>query len=436
MWKTKLKGVAPLFLVANSLSWFSLALVIIIQLAGVTSFDRILSISISYFGALIFSAIIGSTLLNQKLKEKNYLLSWNLMGVFSCLLFYFFVPQANLSTLAILSLVLGGSIGLGLPACFSLFANQTRSDMRGRLGGVIFFVIQILTALIILPLDGVGIEYQFLFLSIWRLLGIVSIIFFTLGEKPVAKQKTSLLTILRERKFILYFLPWFMCALINFIEIPITMRQMGTQVYNTSILVTFVISSFSGIGGGILCDLKGRKATGILGFVLLGLSYAILSFLSDFSGQQLAQILYLLFDGTAWGILYVTFVFVVWGDLSEGNNREKYYVLGGIPFLFSGLVQELVQPFAKFIPITASFTLTSFFLFIAILPLLYVPESLPEKFMKDRDISSYINKALQTAHKETEKDRQKRSEKNEKDKENSKQTPEDVEAQRLAEKYY
>jgi MFS family permease len=447
MWKTKLRAVPPLFLVANSLSWFILSLTIITQLASATTFDRILAVSVPYFGALILSAIIGSTLLSQKLREKKYLLLWNLMGVFSSLLFYVFISQANLSTIAVLSLVLGSSIGLGIPSCLRLFANQTRSEKRGRLGGVIFFLIQIVTALILLPLDGVGTKYQFLILAIWRLLGIGSILLLTNSEKFVEERKTSLLTVMKERKFILYFLPWFMFTLINFIETPIIEFHMGPQMYNISVLVTFVISSFSAIAGGILCDIKGRKTTGILGFVLLGIGYAFLSFLSDFSGQQLAQYIYMFFDGAAWGILYVTFIFVVWGDLSEGNNREKYYLLGGMPFLFSGLIEILVQPFAGTIPITAAFTLASFFLFIAILPLLYASESLSEKTMKDRELKTYLEKAQKFVKKETEKNRPKetkaKQEENAKSEENKEENQQETaksseyeQARKLAEKYY
>ena len=86
------------------------------------------------------------------------------------------------------------------------------------------------------------------------------------------------------------------------------------------------------------------------------------------------------------GILYVTFIFVVWGDLSEGRIREKYYLWGSMPFLVSSFISILVQPFAGSISISTAFPLASFFLFIAVLPLIYAPETLPEKAMKERDL--------------------------------------------------
>jgi type II secretory pathway component PulM len=92
---------------------------------------------------------------------------------------------------------------------------------------------------------------------------------------------------------------------------------------------------------------------------------------------------------------------VVWGDISEVGNREKYYLLGGMPFLFSGLIQVLAQPLAaRLTDIGTSFSLASFFLFVATLPLFYAPETLSEKLMKNRELFNYVNKALKKVHKE------------------------------------
>ena len=214
----------------------------------------------------------------------------------------------------------------------------------GRIGAVLFFIIQIMTAVILFPLDGLELENKFLFFSIWRILGLVGIIFLINNTSSVQEKKTSLFKILKDRTFILYFLPWFMFTLINFIQTPIVENHMGQDIYNNYVLVTFIISSFSAIGAGFLCDFKGRKVTGIMGFVLLGVGYAFLSFLADPAVKLIGITLFTIFDGLAWGFLYVNFIFVVWGDLSEVSNRAKYYFLGGMPFLLSGLIQVLIEP--------------------------------------------------------------------------------------------
>ncbi len=47
------------------------------------------------------------------------------------------------------------------------------------------------------------------------------------------------------------------------------------------------------------------------------------------------------------------------------------------------------------------FSFASVFLFLAVLPLIYAPETLPEKLMKDRDLKSYVEKAKKKAQKES-----------------------------------
>jgi MFS family permease len=439
MLKAKLKIILPLFLVANTISWFMLTMVTVLSLSvsdqSHIQIERILSVSGSYFTALLFSALIGATLLANKMKQRVFVSLWTIIGASSCLSFYFLGPQAPLFTLGILSLILGASVGLGIPMCLSIFANQTKNEKMGRIGAVLFFIIQIMTAAILFPLDGLDLENKFLFFSLWRILGLVGIVFLIDNKSNVQEKITPLFKILKDRTFILYFLPWFMFALINFIQIPIVEYHMGQDIYDNYVLVTFVLTSFSAIGAGFLCDFKGRKVTGIVGFVLLGVAYAFLSFLSDPAVKLIGITLFTIFDGLAWGFLYVNFIFVVWGDLSDVSNRAKYYFLGGMPFLLSGLIQVLIEPFANKIPIQTSFSLASFFLFIATLPLLYAPESLSDKLMKSRELFNYVNKALKKVQKEKETTPEQHKEQD-KDEIEAEETPEDVEARKLAEKYY
>jgi MFS family permease len=439
MLKAKLKIILPLFLVANTISWFMLTMVTVLSLSvsdqSHIQIERILSVSGSYFTALLFSALIGATLLANKMKQRVFVSLWTIIGASSCLSFYFLGPQAPLFTLGILSLILGASVGLGIPMCLSIFANQTKNEKMGRIGAVLFFIIQIMTAAILFPLDGLDLENKFLFFSLWRILGLVGIIFLIDNKSSVQEKITPLFKILKDRTFILYFLPWFMFALINFIQIPIVEYHMGQDIYDNYVLVTFVLTSFSAIGAGFLCDFKGRKVTGIVGFVLLGVAYAFLSFLSDPAVKLIGITLFTIFDGLAWGFLYVNFIFVVWGDLSEVSNRAKYYFLGGMPFLLSGLIQVLIEPFASKIPIQTSFSLASFFLFIATVPLLYAPESLSDKLMKSRELFNYVNMALKKVQKEKGTPPEQNKEQDE-DEIEAEETPEEIEARKLAEKYY
>jgi MFS family permease len=397
MWKTEIRGtLSSLLLLINSVVWFSVSWFIIEGLMGEASFNTVLIVSSSYFGALLVSAIIGATLLNKKLREKRPLLSWVLLGAVVCVLSAVLAPERNSINLVFVSLPLGALAGLGIPTCLALFSKVTRTTNRGRNGAIAFFLIQALTVLIFMPISSANMDYQFLVLAAWRLVGVLCVFFWMPHEGVAEERQIQLLSIIRERTFFLYFIPWFLFTIVNFVEQPLLEHYFGAELYSLYMMAGILIISVSAFLGGAICDFKGRKVAGILGFILLGIGYAFLTILP---GTQVSQILWVLLVGVAWGLLYVTFILVVWGDISEGKTREKYYLLGGMPFLLSNLITALVRPFVEVVPITASFSLASFFLFLAILPLLYAPETLPEKVMKNRELKSYLEKAKNEAEK-------------------------------------
>lgn len=125
----------------------------------------------------------------------------------------------------------------------------------------------------------------------------------------------------------------------------------------------------------------------------------------------------------------------MWGDLGENYEKEKLYALGGIPLLLTNFLSVLIAPYVKSIPLGTAFTVASFFLFVAVIPLMYAPETLPEKSLKDRDLKSYLEKANKAVLKN---ERKKQNEKNHKKSEdlNEETDKKFKEAQELAEKYY
>jgi len=439
MLNAKIREVLPsLFLLINSITWFSLTWFAVADLIG-ASFTDILIVSSSYFGALLASAIIGATFLNKKLRGKTPLLTWVLLGAAASAVASAIAPGSNLLNLVSVSIPLGALAGLGIPTCLAFFSENASSKNRGRSGAIVFFTIQALTAAFYFSMSTISVDGQFLILAAWRLIGIASVFFLVPKAEVVQEQKTPLRRIVRDRTFYLYFVPWFLFAIVNFIEEPLIEYHFGGEgfvPYDLYIMATILITSVAAFLGGAICDFKGRKVSSILGFVMLGLGFAFLTLLP---GTLISQILYAIFGSVAWGVLYVTFIFVVWGDMAEGASREKYYVLGCMPFLFSNLISILVKPFAEIIPIASSFSLASLFLFLAVLPLLYAPETLSEKIMKARELKNYIAKA----QKEVAKAQNQGDEGNQCEKEAEEESveftvnPEDDEkAKELAEKYY
>ncbi|MEA2090282.1 MAG: MFS transporter, partial [Thermoproteota archaeon] len=149
--------------------------------------------------------------------------------------------------------------------------------------------------------------------------------------------------------------------------------------------------------GGFFADLVGRKRVAVAGFVALGIAYAILGFFPD---MLIFQWFYSIVGAVAWGMFTTVFLMTIWADLSQSTTREKYYAIGGMPFLLSGVIPLLAEPYSKEISVHAAFSLASFFLFLAVLPLMYAPETLPEKKIQLRKLRKYVEEAKKKAEKE------------------------------------
>jgi hypothetical protein len=74
-------------------------------------------------------------------------------------------------------------------------------------------------------------------------------------------------------------------------------------------------------------------------------------------------------------------------------------MLGVLPFLIASYIQLLFAPFAKLVEASAAFSLASFFLFIAVLPLLYAPETMPEKKIEIKRLRSFAEEARKAKEK-------------------------------------
>ncbi|MEM3566238.1 MAG: hypothetical protein QXK18_05140 [Candidatus Bathyarchaeia archaeon] len=377
----------PLFLVVNTFTLFNLTWLVIQDFLRNTPLGEMLTVSASYYTAVIISSFVGVTLLRIILRKRDVLFRVTLAGASLYVLSAFIITE----NLIVTAFILGASFGIIIPTCLTFFADYSKIDGRGRLGGIMFFLIQFFTVIIYALASMFNAVPALLTLAGWRIVGATSILFygpFTGASEGVKAHSKKVMV--KDRLFLLYFIPWFMFCLVNFVEVPLLEQYFGQEKFTIYMLVAMVIAGISAFLGGLICDLRGRRIASIAGFILLGISYAVLNIFPD---AGMAEVLFMIVEGVAWGILYVTFIFVIWGDVSEGKVREAYYFLGGVPFLLSGLIQAVTQQFVKVIPIYSSFSLASFFLFLAVVPLLYASETLPEKKLKERELRSYIEKA-------------------------------------------
>jgi MFS family permease len=222
-----------------------------------------------------------------------------------------------------------------------------------------------------------------------------------------------------------------MFSLINYLVSPVSPTLVNVDDVGILTLLQIGFMGLFAVLGGFFIDTMGRKRIAVTGFILLGLGAAALGI------SWALPFLYfnVIVDGIAWGFLLVLFILTLWGDLSYGKSSDKYYAIGVMPFFISKFLDLTIGKYlsSSLNNSTALFSFGAFFLFIAVLPLIYAPETLPEKNIKDRELKNYIEKAQKLVAKETKlkKDKNKNNEKEEKE-----SSKENDEARKLAEKYY
>jgi MFS family permease len=193
-----------------------------------------------------------------------------------------------------------------------------------------------------------------------------------------------------------------MFSVVDIMEIPIVTEAIGgtdSQLYMRMQIIEPIVATFFILIAGFLCDLIGRKKVILSGFVSLGAAYAIVGFLGQFA-DEIVWYLYFVVDGAAWGIFYLTFVLIVWGDLSQHAHIDKYYALGSVPFFISYIIAEFVEiPKIEGEMLYFAFSVAAFFLFVAVMPLVFAPETLPEKKMELRRLRSFAEEAQKAKEK-------------------------------------
>ncbi len=445
-------------LVSNAFVWYYCADDILVDLSTSQGFPTDifarLSVWITDFAVLIAAAFVGAQISN-KLKDKSqFLVAWMVLGAalpFASLA----INQQDPLSVTFLSFAFSLSLGIGLPECMGYFTGHTKVEQRGRLGGLMMLTTGAIVAIIGI-IGSSEVLWQAAFMSIWRVLGLVTFIVFDkkLEKKPLEIKQSSYRTIIKQRSFLLYFAPWIMFSIVNYLTTPVrntlfTDPNSGFQAMNPQFAVPGFAAILQVIGniliavfaviGGFLIDTVGRKRVAITGFVGLGIAYAVLG-MAPMSG--ISWYFHTAIDGVAWGMLLVLFVTTVWGDLSYEANSDKFYAMGVFPFFISRFLPLAIpNEILAAVSATTIFSFTAFFLFLAVLPLIYAPETLPEKVMKERELKTYLEKAQEIAAKVQEKDEEHTGEAHEERDEECKVEfevlqEEAEEAESLAKEYY
>ncbi len=434
------------FLVANAFVWYLSAFRFLWGDFAGNSLLAVISVNVV---CLIITAFFVTLLMNRFKQRLVFLKYWILAGILLSVS-YAFLDFTNILSSIIASGFLGFYFGVGMPICMGYFAATSKSENRGKSGAIIILMIGFGFPI----LTTIGGSQNLVIataLTAWRFLALGSLfVFKPLDRTAETKNAVSYRSVIGNKTFLLYLVPWFMFVLINELAMQINadyFSKLSQAFSNNYLIIENVLSGISAVVCGFLADKKGRKRIALFGFALLGIGYAALGLFNsgNVAGNvaSIAAWFYVCADGIAWGAFAMLFLVTIWGDIAHERNSEKYYFVGVLPYLISNLAGHMMgSVISKNIlddSVGTVFSFASFFLFIAILPLAYAPETLSEKIMSRLDISDYVAKALEKVKKEDSRKPQVQAaaEENEESQERSLGSSlEDAEAKKLAEKYY
>jgi len=393
---------AVFIIIVSTFSWyFPLYLFFqsILEKLEVESSFLLLAFGVQFVVA-VGSAIIGTALVKRFPSRDAFLSVWMFVGVIASVSMVALETFSN-AYILLVSFVLGISLGLGFPSCLAYFGDYSVEENRGRLAGITFFGSYLCIFFIGLLLSFFSLIVGALILAAWRGIGLL-LFLLTRSKQDYRKEnviEVSYRSILLDRSFLLYLVPWIMFCLINFLEAPVLTIFLGEDFASFVPISEYGIGGFVALIGGWFADSVGRKRVVIFGFIMLGIGYAVLGL---FPSIILSWYLYIILDGVAWGIFSLMFYLVIWAELAGDRIKDKYYLVGVLPFLISSYIQILFTPYAKLIDISAAFSLASLFLFLAVFPILLAPETLPEKKIELKRLRKYMEKAKKVKEKHVE----------------------------------
>ncbi|UCE29736.1 MAG: MFS transporter [Candidatus Bathyarchaeota archaeon] len=378
--------------VVNAFSWY---FPLYLFLQNTLGLDAV-AFGVQYV-AVVCSALVGTALVKRSESRDPLLTVWMLLGIFAS------ISMVGLETFGsayvlLVSFLLGISLGLGFPSCLAYFGDYSTEENRGWLAGITFFGSSLCIFFIGLLLNFSTLSVGALILGAWR--GIGLFLFLLIRSKQDHQEKDSMnaykgvsyKSVLLDRTFLLYVIPWIMFCLINFVENPVVDNFFGENVASFIPIAEFGIGSLAALIGGRISDSVGRKPVIIFGFITLGIGYAVLGLLPSII---ISWYLYIILDGIAWGIFLLMFYMIIWSELAQNQIKDKYYLIGLLPFLISSYMQILFTPYAGLMDISAAFSLASFFLFLAVFPVLLAPETLPEKNIELKRLRKYLARAAE-----------------------------------------
>jgi hypothetical protein len=288
--------------------------------------------------------------------------------------------------LLVIVFMLAPIVSIGLLIFFRYFKQTTASTGQARLAGMIAFLVLPL----ILVLGGINprtTDYSYIF--VFMLLSSLGMVF-ALRTKPKKIIRTIAENSFEKKAVFLYLVPWILFSIVNVTLAKNLSGYMIAQT-STSVHLALVVLQIIGVNlgviiAGFLADFFGRKISLVLSLTLYGVSSVLCGLIAT---AELFTLVYF-FNGMSWGILFVLYIFVVWGDLANKDNWAKIYSIGAGTY-FASLGIGTIIPQATF-PISTSSLLICLIMFLSILPIFLSPELTSIDYIEKIRLNKYVNK--------------------------------------------
>ncbi len=386
------KFAAATLLTSGTLSWFFLLNFYLTDIFKSLTPNNSLWIhynigQILFYGFAVFWAIIGS-LIGGKINSRKFLGLWIFLGVFATVLLAVF-QGTGFSILS--SILLGLSLGLGLPYSMAFVAECASVGERARVSGIIIlstFVVAIITMAVARAL-GLGVLEAVFLLAIVRSISFLALALDKFDRR--IEETKSRLPSNAYREFGFYLFPWVMFCIASGLAWNLIPENPDFALaVSIGTILRYVCIAVFGLVAGVVADRFGRKQPIIIGLIVLGVSFAILGF---FGLSATSVLIYLTASGVAWGSFFVVFLAVP-GDLSNSASRKKFYAIGTIFPLVILFTLSTIPGSAIFANLSAgSFSqICWIILFLSIIPVLRAKETLPESKIRERKMKEHVEK--------------------------------------------
>jgi len=332
----------------------------------------------SLYSFTIVSLIIGS-LLNEKLKKRSHLV-WNLVGILFGITLL--LPISGHVGLLLYSTLGGLATGFCVPCTVASVMNRTSFENRGSISGLFIMIAYMLIVIAVLLIGSA--TYMGIFLILIKLSSILLASKLELNkdipvESPYVRYGAN--------AKVAFCFVWFLFTLVDMtVSIISAKLVLGIDLFILR-TTTWLVGLISMLVGGVLMDEIGRKKLIVFSYAYLGLEYALISL----SGGYVFK--YTFLDGIAWGILTVFFTMVLGGDIVFPRTRPLFVsIIFTIPII-GQYIGKVLRDIRIELQIQQVFPLASLFLFLAVVMLLILPETLPDKLIQKKELQDYLQRA-------------------------------------------